>query len=56
MNLSPTWNTGMPIAYPAGEVSHWPQSSGLQLQKALVPHLEKKEPTPSKCVSSWGRL
>lgn len=38
----------MPAAYPAGEVSRWPQSGGLQFQKALVPHLEKKEPSPNK--------
>ena len=56
MNLPPTWNTGMPAAYPAGEVSHWPQSGDLQFQKALVPHLEKKEPTPRKRVPSQGRL
>lgn len=37
----------MPAAYPVGKVSHWPQSGGLQFQKALVPHLKKKDPTPS---------
>lgn len=35
----------MPTAYPAGEVSHWPQSGGLQFQKALVPHLDRRELT-----------
>lgn len=41
----------MLVAYPAGEASHWPQSGGLQLQKAPAPHLEKKEPTSSNVPS-----
>lgn len=39
----------MPAAYPVDKVSHWPQSGGLQFQKALVPHLKKKEPFPIMC-------
>lgn len=47
VNQPPTWNTGMPGAYPVDEVSHWPRSGGLQFQKALVPHLKKKDPAPN---------
>lgn len=41
----------MPGAYPADEVSHWPQSGGLQFQKALVPHLKNVSPVRADSLS-----
>lgn len=45
----------MPAACPADEASHWPQSGALQLRRALVPHLGKKEPTSTN-VQHWEQI